>query len=190
VKKKLILASGSPRRQDLLRQIRIPFSVRKPNIDESKIQTNDPKEKVRELAKLKGEHTLLADNNEVILSADTIVSYKNQIFEKPTDKEDAFQMITMLSGSTHKVYTGVMIRSFKSEVILVEKTEVEFWPLSKSEIEWYVSTEEPYDKAGAYGIQNMGAMFVKRIVGDYFNVVGLPVSRIARELNRFSIHPE
>ncbi|MFA1819766.1 nucleoside triphosphate pyrophosphatase [Virgibacillus oceani] len=188
--KKLILASGSPRRQDILKQISLPFSVRKPDIDESQIQINDPKEKVQKLAKLKSEHTLLADNNEVILSADTVVSYKNNIFEKPIDKEDAFRMISMLSGSIHEVYTGVTIRSVKNEITLVEKTEVAFWPLSKTEIEWYVSTEEPYDKAGSYGIQSMGAMFAKKIIGDYYNVVGLPVSKVARELRSFSIFPK
>jgi len=190
MKKKLILASGSPRRQNLLKQVRIPFSVRIPDIDESQILTNDPKGKVMDLAKLKGKHTPLLDSDEVIISADTVVSFKNQIFEKPKNRQDAFQMISMLSGSIHEVYTGAMIRSALSKTIMVEKTEVEFWPLSKSEIEWYVSAEEPYDKAGAYGIQSMGAMFVKKIIGDYYNAVGLPVSRVVRELNSYAIYPE
>jgi len=188
--KNLILASGSPRRQDLLKQISIPFTVRKPDIDESQIHTNDPREKVVQLAKLKNEHTPLAHSDEVILSADTVVSYHNQIFEKPKDREDALLMISMLSGSKHEVFTGVMIRSSENETVMVEKTEVEFWPLSKSEMEWYVSTGEPDDKAGAYGIQGMGAIFVKSINGDYFNVVGLPVSMVAKELRNFSIYPK
>lgn len=188
--KTLILASGSPRRQEHLKQINIPFTVRKPDVDESLIHTADPIEKVKQLAKLKNDHTVLGHADEVILSADTVVSYENRIFEKPQDRKEALRMISTLSGSKHEVYTGVMIRSAESEIILVEKTEVEFWPLSQPEMEWYISTGEPFDKAGAYGIQNMGAMFVKRIVGDYFNVVGLPISRVAQELKKFSVHPE
>ncbi|MFC4402619.1 Maf family protein [Gracilibacillus xinjiangensis] len=186
----LILASSSPRRQELLRQVRIPFTLRVPNLDESQIITNDPYEKVEQLAMLKGRHVSIEKENEVILSADTVVAFQNKIFEKPKSKQEAKEVITALSGEVHHVYTGVMIRSEKAEEIFVEKTEVEFWPLLNEEIDSYVSSEEPYDKAGAYGIQSIGAMFVKRITGDYYNVVGLPVSRVMRELYSFSVKPK
>ncbi|GAB3044485.1 Maf family protein [Virgibacillus ainsalahensis] len=188
--KKLILASSSPRRQELLSQVKIPFTIRKPQTDESLINTNDPLEKVKQLALLKGRNVPIEQEDEVILSADTIVSYNQHIYEKPENKEDAYQMIKKLSGAVHEVFTGVMIRSSDNERVFVEQTKVEFWPLTEEEIDWYVSTNEPYDKAGAYGIQSIGAMFVKQIIGDYYNVVGLPVSSVVRELKGFSIYPE
>lgn len=189
-KNKLILASSSPRRQKLLTQVRIPFSVRNPNVDESQITTNDPVEKVKQLALIKGKNVPIQHPETIILAADTVVAYKQQIFEKPNNKEEAYQMLLALSGNVHEVYTGVMIRSLEQKSIFIERTQVEFLPLTDQEIEWYVSSEEPYDKAGAYGIQGLGAMFVKNINGDYFNVVGLPISRVVRELKSFSVYPD
>lgn len=190
VKKKLILGSTSPRRQELLKQVQIPFIVQAANIDESQISTDDPVKKVKELAMLKGRSISIKKKDEVILAADTVVSYNGKIFEKPKNKEEAFDMISALSGNEHEVFTGVLIRSFDDEVAFVERTIVEFWPLSDQEIEGYVSTDEPYDKAGAYGIQSIGAMFVKKINGDYYNVVGLPISQVVRKLRNFSVLPE
>lgn len=190
MKKHLILASSSPRRQALLQQVHIPFTVRKPDVDESQVTESDPEEKVEQLARLKGLATTLSNESEVILSADTVVAYKNKIFGKPKSEQDALQMLSLLSGSVHDVYTGVMLRSAHKEEIFVEKTKVEFWPLSNTEINSYIATDEPYDKAGAYGIQSAGAMFVKQIIGDYFTVVGLPISRVCRELKNFSIQPD
>ena len=187
--KQLILASSSPRRQELLTQVNIPYTVRKADTDESQITTNDPVEKVTQLAALKGNETPILHEDDVILSADTVVSYQHDIFGKPENKQDAMRMLSTLSGSTHTVYTGVMIRSMNRSVNFVEKADVEFWPLTDSEINWYASTEEPSDKAGAYGIQAMGAMFVKKITGDYFTIMGLPISRVYQELKQFSIHP-
>lgn len=185
---KLILGSLSPRRQELLKQVNIPFTVRNPNVDESKITSNDPIEKVEQLASLKAKNISLSEN-EVILSADTVVAYQNNIFEKPQSKEDAYHMISKLSGNIHDVYTGVMLRSLHESKMIVERTEVEFLPLTEEEIHWYISTEEPYDKAGAYGIQSLGASLVRKINGDFYNVVGLPLSRVVRELRYFSIFP-
>lgn len=186
---KLVLASSSPRRQELLSLVHIPFTIRKPSVDESSISTTNPVDKVRELATLKGRNLAFSDENEVILSADTVVSYKHKIFEKPKSKDNAYQILSTLSGEIHQVYSGVYIRSTKKEITFVECTEVEFWPLDKDLITWYISTSDPYDKAGAYGIQSIGAMFVKKIVGDYYNVVGLPISRVVRELKEFSVTP-
>lgn len=184
---KLILASSSPRRQDLLKQVNIPYSVRVAHVDESVVKTSNPVEKVRQLAKLKGRSVSINNHNEVIISADTVVACNGKIFEKPKCKDEAHQMISSLSGNVHEVLTGVTIRSISEEAILLEKTQVEFWTLSKKEIEAYIATDEPYDKAGGYGIQSLGAIFVKRINGDYNNVVGLPVSRVIRELKKFGL---
>ncbi|MBP2076848.1 Maf family protein [Oceanobacillus polygoni] len=186
---KLILASTSQRRQELLNQVRIPFTSKSPNVDESQITTNDPIEKVKQLAMLKAKNVPI-NHDEVILAADTVVAYKQTIFEKPNNKKQAYQMISALSGDVHDVFTGVMIRSCKERTVFVERTRVEFWPLSTNEIEWYVSSKDPYDKAGAYGIQSLGALLVKQINGDYYNVVGLPISRVVRELRKFSIYPD
>jgi len=183
----LILASSSPRRQALLKQVNIPFSIRKPDVDESQITASEPRERVKLLAELKSNATPLLNEDEVILSADTVVSFDNEILEKPKDKVDALRMLSLLSGSTHEVFTGVTIRSADREITFAKKTEVEFWPLSSSEMDRYIATGEPDDKAGAYGIQGIGAIFVRKITGDYYNVVGLPVSRIIRELREFSI---
>lgn len=186
---KLILASSSPRRQELIKQVKIPFTVRTPNIDESLIIAKDPVERVTQLATIKGRNVPIQDENEVILAADTVVAYKQTIFEKPKNRKEAFQMISALSGDVHDVFTGVMIRSDHEERVFVERTKVVFWPLTPEEIEWYVSTNDPYDKAGAYGIQSLGSIFVKEIIGDYYNVVGLPLSRVVRELKHFLIYP-
>lgn len=184
---KLILASSSPRRQALLKQVGIDFSIRVADVDEKEISTLDPIEKVKQLALLKGRRVPFAHDEEIILSADTIVSYHATIFEKPIDEEDAYRMIHTLSGEKHEVFTGFAIRSIEKEVVCVERTIVEFWPIDKAEIKQYVETKEPYDKAGAYGIQSVGAQFVKHIVGDYYTVVGLPISRVVRELKSFGI---
>lgn len=187
--KKLILASTSPRRQELLRQVGIPFFIQKTNIDESVTTTQNPQEKVKQLAILKGKDIPLQNSSEVILSADTVVAFDGQIFEKPKSKAQAYEMISTLSGKTHDVFTGVMIRSTKLDKIFIEKTKVEFWKLTEQEIEWYIHTNDPYDKAGGYGIQSLGSVFVKQIIGDYYNVVGLPLSRVVRELRSFHIGP-
>lgn len=181
MQKKLILASSSPRRRDLLRQAGFVFTIRASDVDESIVTTDNPAEKVQQLAMLKGE-SIPIEHNEVILAADTTVAYKNHIFDKPKNEAEAYDMISRLSGTSHDVYTGVYIRSGDKVITFVEQTIVEFWPLDEAEIKRYVQTEEPYDKAGGYGIQSIGALFVKQTIGDYYNVVGLPLSRVAREL--------
>ncbi|SIS45475.1 Maf family protein [Salimicrobium flavidum] len=184
----LILASSSPRRQEVLNQVHIPFSLRKQNFDESLITETDPHKKVEQLAWNKGKDVHIQDG-EVILSADTVVSYQGKIFEKPASEDEAREMMRSMSGDVHEVITGVYICSKENEVLFTETTEVEFWEIAEEELDWYVKTEDPYDKAGAYGIQSLGAMFVKRINGDYYTVMGLPVSRVVKELKDFSIYP-
>ncbi|MFD1037324.1 Maf family protein [Virgibacillus byunsanensis] len=178
----LILASSSPRRQALLRQVNMNFTVRKQDTDESIVKASDPREKVEQLALLKARNTEIMDKGEVIVTADTVVSYQNQIFGKPEDDKDAYTMLSTLSGQVHEVYTGVAIRANAEEIFFTEKTSVEFWTLSDEDIMSYISTRDPFDKAGGYGIQSEGAVLVRSIHGDYYNVVGLPISRVVREL--------
>jgi septum formation protein len=188
VRSQLILASSSPRRSELLKQVSIPFIVRKQEFDESIITTENPTQKVEQLAMSKARNTSLSQA-EVILAADTVVSFEGRIYGKPKSKEEAFSMLSSLSGNVHEVYTGVMIRSLQKEFSFVEKTMVEFWPLSEEDISSYIATNDPFDKAGGYGIQSYGAVLVKKIIGDYFNVMGLPISRVVRELKPFDIVP-
>ncbi|WP_347860941.1 Maf family protein [Salimicrobium sp. PL1-032A] len=186
--KTLILASSSPRRQELLKQVHLPFSLREQNFDEARITATDPRKKVEQLAWNKGKNVPI-EEGEVILTSDTVVSYQGQIFEKPNSEEEARRMMEAMSGNVHEVMTAVYIRSKEQAVLFTETTEVEFWSLDSQDLDWYVKTGDPYDKAGGYGIQSLGAMFVKRIDGDYYTVMGLPISRVVHELKDFSISP-
>ena len=184
---KLILASTSPRRKELLELAQIPFVIQKKDIDESVITTIDPAQKAEQLAMHKAMHVGFTNQNEVILTADTVVAFKGDIYGKPKNAEEAFSMLSNLSGEQHEVYTGVAIQSKDKKISFVEKTTVEFWSLSTEEINEYILTNDSFDKAGAYGIQSKGAILVKQIIGDYYNVVGLPISRVVRELRTFNI---
>lgn len=188
-KQRLILASSSPRRRELLQQANIPFSLRKQHADESTITETDPATLVKELAQLKGRAVPIEHECEVILSADTVVAFNGKVLGKPKSKAEAFNVLKQLSGNTHDVYTGVLLRSKHSQDIIVERTEVTFWSLSDDEISAYIESGDPFDKAGAYGIQSGGAIFVKGIKGDYYSVVGLPLSRVVRSLRKFAIFP-
>ena len=183
----LTLGSASPRRKELLEQVGLSFNIRTSDVDESKIKTRDPIKKVSALVKLKAAFLPFMSDDEVIITADTVVSYKQIIFEKPKNKQEAFTMLQALSGQTHDVYTGVLIRSKADQTLLVERTAVTFFTLSKTEIETYIETDEPYDKAGGYGIQGYAARFVEKIDGDYFTVVGLPVAKLCRALKAFDV---
>lgn len=184
--KKLILASSSPRRQVLLRELGIPFSIKVPNVDESSVTLTDPIEKVEKLAEIKAQDIPLESDGEIVLAADTIVAYDGDVFEKPKDRREAFDMIQTLSGTKHDVITAVAIKSQHKEIVFSIKTEVYFWDVSETEINAYVATTEPYDKAGGYGIQGKAGLFVKQIKGDFYNVVGLPISHVVRELRNFN----
>lgn len=180
--KKLILGSSSPRRQEMLAQLDIPFSIRIPTFDESTVTITDPLEKVEKLALLKARHIPLRSKQEIILTADTIVTYEGEIFEKPTDQADAYRMLRTLSGTTHEVITAFVLRTQDEEKVFSVRTNVYFWELTEAEINAYIATEEPYDKAGGYGIQGRAGLFVKKIDGDYYNVVGLPISYVIKAL--------
>lgn len=187
--KKIILASQSPRRRELLTQIGLEFEVH-PAGGEEVITSTDPVEVVKSLSAQKAgavkeelEEQLKATKEEwLIIGADTIVVYDGKILGKPKDEEDAVRMLTMLQGNTHSVYTGVTLLERDGQMTFAEETKVSMYPMTQEEINWYVGTREPMDKAGAYGIQGLCARFVKKIEGDYNNVVGLPVGRIYQEM--------
>ena len=186
----IILASGSPRRRELLEQIGIHAQISPSNADEN-IELTEPEQIVRELSSRKCESVSKDKQDGIIIGADTIVVLEGQILGKPTDKNNAEEMLKKLSGKTHQVYTGVTIIKKKSakeldRAAFVCVTDVEFADIDADEIRSYVSTGEPLDKAGAYGIQGIFARYVKRINGDYYNVVGLPVSALYTELKRMN----
>lgn len=183
----LILASGSPRRKDLLAASEVPFTVLVSDADES-YPAELAVEKVPEFIAVNKALAVAekANPGSVVLAADTVVVVDNLIIGKPEDDADAVRMLHMLSGRTHYVYTGVVILQGDRVHGFTEATQVEFYPLTSEEIEYYVRKFSPFDKAGAYGIQEwIGYIGVKNIIGDYYNVMGLPISRVVRELQRF-----
>ncbi len=183
---KIILASASPRRKELISLIADDVVIRPADCDETLPCGIGAKEAVEYLADIKNKAAReISREDEIVISADTVVSVDNEILGKPVDKNDARRMINLLSGKIHQVYTGVTVSLGNKSVTFSEKTDVEFYPLADEEIEAYVSSKEPYDKAGAYGIQGKASLLVKGISGDYFNVVGLPVARLKRELVKF-----
>jgi septum formation protein len=179
----IILASASPRRAELLRAAGVEFVVRVADVDETPLHGEQPQPYVLRLARAKA--AAVARRSEagaVVLGADTTVVFGSEILGKPADDEDARRMLRKLGGAWHEVITGVCLARGTREVTAAEVTRVKFAPLSESEIEWYVSTGEPKDKAGAYAIQGYGSRFVERIEGNYANVVGLPVQAVYQML--------
>ena len=175
----LILASASPRRKELLGLFRIPFEIRVADIDET--MSGDPYDEVARVSRLKA-LAVPRDGDDTVIAADTIVVCCGKILGKPHSEEEAKQMLQLLSGRDHQVMTGVtVLRGEKSETF-TEVTDLHFRVLTEKEIEDYVATGEPMDKAGSYGIQGGAALFCERMVGDYYNVMGLPVCRLGKVL--------
>ncbi|OZM57860.1 septum formation inhibitor Maf [Lottiidibacillus patelloidae] len=183
--KKLILASGSPRRKELLEQVNLTFEIIVSDIEEVMNEKDTPANIVQSLAQQKAKDVFSKNKDCVVIGADTIVAIGDRRLGKPKSKEEAVEMLQLLSGNTHSVFTGVAIETLEKSITFYEETKVMFWNLTKKDIDTYIQSGEPFDKAGAYGIQGFGAMLVKKIDGDYFNVVGLPISRTIRELSRF-----
>lgn len=187
---KIVLASASPRRKELLAQIGITPEI-VPSTIEEKISTDVPEEAVMELSCQKAEDVACSQKPGTwVIGADTVVAAGGEILGKPSGHEDAFRMISLLEGKTHQVYTGVTLvycgeRGPKTRTF-VEKTDVHLYPMSYEEIRAYADSKEPLDKAGAYGIQGKFAAFIKGIDGDYNNVVGLPVGRVYQELKKMA----
>ena len=197
--KRIVLASASPRRRELLSQIGVEFEV-KPADGEERIISTEPSKVVEELSGQKAMFTAKALEKEnghvpegcIVLGADTIVSYEGRILGKPSDKEDAIQMLSMLQGNTHQVYTGVTVLKEKQGSwkfhTFFECTDVIFYPVTREEIVEYVNSGDPMDKAGSYGIQGAWGAYVKGLRGDYNNVVGLPVARLIYETKKIGIN--
>ncbi|MBL4820715.1 MAG: septum formation inhibitor Maf [Gammaproteobacteria bacterium] len=190
VSPELLLASASPRRQELLRQIGVRFRIVNHGIDESRLDGEAPRNFVRRMAREKAHSALsatAADRQPIVLGADTIVVCDDQVLGKPGDRTDAVRMLTVLSGREHRVFSAVAVAAGeRMEQILVE-TVVEFTDINREMIDRYWDTGEPQDKAGAYGIQGLGGIFVKYIRGSYTGVVGLPLFETAVLLNSFGI---
>jgi len=183
----LVLASRSPRRSEILRTAGIPFTVRLPEpVDEDPREGEGPREYVMRLAREKAEATLRRPG-EIVLGADTAVVVDEHILGKPEDESEARRMLDLLSARRHEVVTGVCLLG-RSEIVDVAVTSVWFASLTAAEIEAYVASGEPADKAGAYAIQGLGSRFIERIEGCYFNVVGLPVALVYRHWKRLSDH--
>ncbi|SHH30766.1 Maf family protein [Thermosipho atlanticus] len=172
---KIILASNSPRRIELLKKLQLQFKIQPPNIDEE-INEKDPIKHVLTLSKLKAEN-VFKDFNSIVIGADTIVFHK-EIFGKPKDYLDAYNMLKSLSGTWHEVFTGVTILLKNESISFFERTKVKFKKLSDELIKYYLSTGEPFDKAGAYAIQGLGSILIEKIDGDFYNVMGLPISKL------------
>lgn len=184
---KIILASNSPRRRELLSLAGIEYTVIPSGCDEILPEKIKPALAVEELARQKAEDVSSRYPDELIIAADTVVALGDTILGKPEDDEDAFRMLSSLSGKIHTVYTGVCIMTKDKTEIFHSATDVEFYKLTEKEIWDYINTKEPNDKAGAYGIQGKGSLLVKGISGDYFNVVGLPLAETVRYLKKFSL---
>lgn len=213
----IILASGSPRRKELLEQIGLTFEVC-PAKGEEIITTTVPSDVVKELSKQKAEEVAggilgwmergcpfpglseslkgqvpFEGQDIMVIGSDTVVAFDGKILGKPKDEADAKRMLSMLSNKTHSVYTGVTIvfidKNLQTgEITFFDKTDVSMYEISEKEIERYIATGEPMDKAGAYGIQGKGAIFIKQIEGDYYNVMGLPIGKLYQELQKLGIN--
>lgn len=184
---KIILASGSPRRRELLQKLNIDYEIKVSEVDESEEGSN-PSEIVENLAIKKAKAVLDEDGTQdvLVIGADTLVFYENEVLGKPCDEDEARDMLSLLSNRTHQVYTGVALIRKVNGVETVssfsEVTDVTFYEIDRFEIDEYIKTGSPLDKAGAYGIQDDFAKHIKKINGDYNNVVGLPVSRLYQEM--------
>ena len=187
---KIVLASGSPRRQELLKNIGITdFDIRVPEANEAYPDGLTPQEIVAYISREKAEAAAkLCGDDEIAITADTMVFLDDQRLGKPADEADALRMLMGLQGRHHTVCTGVTVRQGSRSITEVETTEVYFRPATKEELLGYIATGEPMDKAGAYGIQGKGSLLVEKINGDYFNVMGLPVLRLSRMLEQFGVH--
>jgi septum formation protein len=188
---KLVLASASPRRVELLKKITSNFIQIPSRFDETQVSDEpDIKNYVINIAKGKALDVAERTKDSIIIGCDTIVELKGKVIGKPKDDKEAFSILRSLSGQIHSVYTGIYIinTETKEKAMDYEKSDVTFGILTDEEIKWYIKTGEPLDKAGAYGIQGYGSLFVDRIEGCYFNIVGLPVSKLNKMLKLMGVN--
>ena len=182
--KKIILASASPRRKELLETAGVEFEICVSDADESIPEGTLPADAAKMTATKKALAVAKSHKDDIVIGADTIVVAGGKILGKPTDKADAEAMLTMLSGVEHEVITGVCLACGEEIKSFEQISKVKFYDLTAEEIKAYVATEEPMDKAGSYGIQGKGCTLVEKIEGDYFNIVGLPVAKVIREIKK------
>lgn len=187
---KIVLASGSPRRQELLVRMGISdFDIRVPEVEERYPEGLSPEETVCYISREKSDAArLLCGSEEIIITADTMVFLDEKRLGKPKNENEALAMLTALAGRQHTVCTGVTVRQGERILTAAEHTDVYFHPATESQLRAYIRTGEPMDKAGAYGVQGKGALLVERIDGDFFNVMGLPVSLLSDLLKPFGIN--
>lgn len=182
----LLLASSSPRRQYLMREAGFTFTVEKPDVEEDFPTTLPVEQVAKYLATKKAEYFRPKIQNEIVVTADTVVIIDNKIMNKPQHRDEAMAMLEELSGKTHLVMTGVCILSKEKEESFDDTTEVTFVKLSQAEVEFYVDQYKPYDKAGAYGAQDwIGMVAIEKITGSYFNVMGLPIHKVYQHLKNW-----
>ena len=184
---KIVLASGSPRRQELLDRIGITeFTIRVPEVEESFPEGLSPQQVVEYISRVKSD-AVIAEEDEIVITADTMVFLDDARLGKPVDEADALRMLTALQGRHHTVCTGVTVRQGHRILPQSETTHVYFRSATESELRAYIATGEPMDKAGSYGVQGKGALLVEKLDGDFFNVMGLPVLRLSRMLETFGV---
>ncbi|WP_243126574.1 Maf family protein [Anaerotruncus sp. 1XD42-93] len=184
--KRIILASKSPRRKELMGLLFPQFEVQASDVDETLPEGVSLGRAVELLALRKGQAVAGAEPDALVIAADTLVTLGSVVLGKPTGREDAARMLRLLSGRVHQVYTGVALLEGERTNRFHCVTDVEFSPLTEEEIRWYLSTGEPFDKAGAYGIQGYGARFIRGVREDFFNVMGLPVNELYRQIMQFT----
>lgn len=185
----IVLASSSPRRQELLACLGLPFRIQVSNVDETISDGIAPEEIVKTLSLRKANAVAKNLSFGLVIGSDTIVVLDGQVLGKPRDEEDAFRMLTSLAGREHEVYSGLAIVDVATGKIALDysSTRVKMRTMTAEEIRGYIASKEPMDKAGSYAIQGLGSTIVERIEGDYFTVVGLPLNRLAQMLNQFGI---
>ena len=183
----IILASASPRRQNFFKQLDVPFRIQIKEVDEVYPEHLKAAEITDYLADLKSKAFTDLQENDLLITSDTIVWFEDKAIGKPKDKEDAFHMLQSMSGKQHFVYTSVSIKSAVFQRVFHDETMVEFEEFTDEEINYYLENYKPYDKAGSYGIQDwVGLIGVKKLVGSYFNVMGLPVHKLYKELMKIA----
>ncbi len=187
MKRSIILASQSPRRKELMTTLKHPFSSISPSYDEVFDTTLSIEDNIKMFSKNKGAMVLNDNLDAIVISADTVVVLNNEVLLKPKDEQDAYEMLKKLSGKKHEVFTAVTIMTKEHQETSLVKTEVEFYELELCEIEKYIASKEPMDKAGAYAIQGIGSVFIKSITGDYYAVMGLPVGIVYQMLKRYEL---
>ncbi len=185
--KKIILASQSPRRKKILEQIGLDFKIVVSDFDETTIEFKTPQEMVEKLSFEKAKIIAGKYPNAIIIGADTTVIFREEIIGKPKSKADAIRILKLLSGNIHEIVTGFTVTEGRKSITKHVESRVKFKKLSDEEIDAYVATGEPMDKAGGYGIQDKGGLFIEKITGDYFNVVGLPIFALSKALKVFGV---